>query len=62
MNKIVNRIPTAQLLLIDGDAPKRDFELSNTDLLVPGAEIEINAGYHSDEETIFKGVVIKHAP
>lgn len=60
VNKEVNRIPTATLVLIDGDPAKRDFELSNESLLIPGVEIEITAGYHSDEETIFKGIVIKH--
>lgn len=55
-----NRIPMAQIILIDGDASARDFKLSNEDLLVPGKKIEITAGYHSDEETIYKGVVIKH--
>ncbi|MEE4000780.1 type VI secretion system tip protein VgrG [Tenacibaculum sp. FZY0031] len=58
--KEVNKIPTAQIVLLDGDASQRDFKLSNEDLLIPGKEIEITAGYHSDEETIFKGIVIKH--
>lgn len=61
VNKEVNRIPTAQLVIIDGAAAKRDFELSNEDLLIPGKKIEITAGYHSDEETIFKGIIIKHS-
>jgi Rhs element Vgr protein len=56
----VNRIPMAQIILIDGEAATRDFKLSNEDLLIPGKKIEITAGYHSDEETIYKGVVIKH--
>ncbi len=60
VSKEVNRIPTAQIILIDGDASERDFKLSNEDLLIPGKEVEITAGYHSDEETIFKGTVIKH--
>jgi Rhs element Vgr protein len=60
VSKEVNRIPTAQIILIDGDPAERDFKLSNEDLLIPGKEIEITAGYHSDEETIFKGIVIKH--
>jgi len=60
VSKEVNRIPTAQLTLIDGDAAQRDFALSNEDFLIPGKEIEITAGYHSDEETIFKGIIIKH--
>ncbi|KAF2326615.1 type VI secretion system tip protein VgrG [Flavobacterium ginsenosidimutans] len=57
----VNRIPMAQIILTDGDAAARDFKLSNEDLLVPGKKIEIKAGYHSDEETIYKGIVVKHS-
>ncbi|MEW4922918.1 type VI secretion system tip protein VgrG [Algibacter sp. 2305UL17-15] len=60
VHKEVNRIASATIVLIDGDAAKQDFELSNEDLLIPGKKIEITAGYHSDEETIFKGMVIKH--
>ena len=60
VSKEVNRIPTAQIVLIDGEAARRDFSLSNETLLIPGKEIEITAGYHSDEETIFKGIIIKH--
>ncbi len=37
-----------------------DFEISNSEDLVPGKEIEILAGYHSDETTIFKGIVTSH--
>jgi phage protein D len=57
----VNRIPLAQLVLVDGEASERDFKLSNEDLLIPGKKIEIMAGYHNDEETIYKGVIIKHS-
>ncbi len=57
----VNRIPKAQIVLIDGEASERDFKLSNEELLVPGKEIEITAGYHSDEETLYKGIIIKHS-
>ena len=60
VQKEVNRIPMAKIVLIDGEASERDFALSNEDLLIPGKSIEITAGYHSDEETIFKGIVIKH--
>ena len=61
VSKEVNRIPLAQLVLLDGDVAKSDFLLSNEDLLIPGKKIEITAGYHSDEETIFKGIIIKHS-
>lgn len=57
----VNRIPMAQIVLADGEASERDFKLSNEDLLIPGKKIEITAGYHNDEETIYKGIIIKHS-
>ena len=60
VTKEVNKVPTAKIVLIDGEASSREFKLSNEELLVPGKKIEIKAGYHSDEETIFKGIVIKH--
>lgn len=61
VEKEVNRIPTAKIVLLDGDPAAQDFELSNQDLFVPGKEIEIKAGYHSEEDTVFKGIVIKHS-
>lgn len=61
VEKEINRIPMAKIIFTDGDPSTQDFALSNEDLLIPGKEIEIKAGYHSDEETIFKGIVIKHS-
>lgn len=61
IEKEVNRISTATLVLIDGEAAQQDFSLSNEDLLVPGRSVEVSAGYHSDEEIIFKGIIIKHS-
>ena len=58
--KEINRIPTATIVVSDGNASTQDFVLSNEDLLIPGKKVEIKAGYHTDEETIFKGIVIKH--
>lgn len=58
--KEVNRIPTARVVFRDGDAAAEDFEVSNTEDLVPGNEIEIQAGYASQEKTIFKGIIVKH--
>ena len=60
VEKEVNRIPYARIVVLDGSAPDQDFKLSNENLLIPGKEIEITAGYHSEEATIFKGVVVKH--
>ena len=61
IEKEVNRIPFAQLVFFDGEAAEQDFTLSNEDLLVPGNAIEIQAGYHSDEASVFKGIIIKHS-
>lgn len=58
--KSINKIPTARLVLSDGDMAKADFELSAGAGFVPGTEIEIHAGYHSIEDPVFKGIVIKH--
>ena len=60
VSKSVNRIARAKLELLDGDVAKEDFKLSNTDHFIPGNDIEILAGYHSDESTIFKGKITGH--
>ena len=61
VEKELNRVSSATIVMIDGDPAAQEFALSNQDLLVPGKELEILAGYHADEEAIFKGIVIKHA-
>ena len=57
----VNRVPRARIVILDGDAAAQTFPISEEDFFVPGNEIEILAGYHSDEECIFKGIVVKHS-
>lgn len=64
INKEVNRIPHAQLTLIDEDAAQRTFKISSTPFFEPGKEIEIKLRYEgepSSEKTVFKGLVIKHS-
>jgi len=61
IEKEINRVPFAQIVIVDGEAATQEFKLSNEDLLIPGKQIEITAGYHNDEETIFKGIVLKHS-
>lgn len=61
VSREVNRIPVATIVLRDGEASKQNFELSSGDLFIPGNEVEVSAGYHSDEETIFKGIIVKHS-
>lgn len=56
----LNRIPVAKLMIFDGDAAKQDFAISDESTFVPGTPIEILAGYHSDETSIFQGIIINH--
>ena len=60
VDKKINRIPWAQLVLIDGDMSDKSFEVSSGEAFKPGAEIEIEVGYGKDTAVLFKGVVIKH--
>ncbi|MBD3421972.1 MAG: type VI secretion system tip protein VgrG [Chitinivibrionales bacterium] len=61
VTRTVNKIPSAVMTLLDGDPAQEDFPLSNSDLLVPGKQIELLAGYHSQEDTIFKGIIVSHS-
>ena len=60
VNKEVNKIPSANVIVRDGRSDLEDFEISSQDLFIPGKEIEILAGYQSEESTIFKGIIISH--
>ena len=60
VEKRINRIASAKLVLLDGDMPEQDFPVSNEDTFKPGNEIEIKAGYAGKEETLFKGIVVRH--
>lgn len=57
----VNKINTATIVFSDSKKFQQGFALSNDELLVPGRHIEISVGYGSNEETIFKGIVVKHS-
>ncbi|MFQ6030363.1 MAG: phage late control D family protein, partial [Dehalococcoidia bacterium] len=60
VNKAVNRIPYARIVLQDGDLPSQKFPLSDEDVFKPGAEIKISASYNDSEDVIFQGVIVKH--
>lgn len=58
--KAANKIPLALLSMHDGSPATQSFPASNTNIFTPGNEIEIASGYHNDNKTIFKGLIIKH--
>jgi Rhs element Vgr protein len=57
----LNRIPNASLVLLDGDAAQRKFELSDSEFFAPGAEIQIKLRYEGKDQdvTVFKGKVVR---
>jgi Rhs element Vgr protein len=61
VTKEINRIPRAKITLIDGDTAQAKFTTSDESFFVPGKAIEIAVGFESDEQLIFKGIVVKHS-
>lgn len=60
VQRSVNRVASADVMILDGDPATENFKVSNAEEFIPGKEIEIFAGYHGDEEKVFKGIIIRH--
>ena len=58
--KEINRIPTARIVLRDGDAADETFAISNQEFFIPGKLIEIKLGKDRDNQLVFKGVLTRH--
>ncbi|KAA3613653.1 MAG: type VI secretion system tip protein VgrG [Calditrichaeota bacterium] len=57
----VNRIPRAQLTLLDGSVARQKFAVSESKFFEPGQEIEIKLRYEgapNQEKRVFKGIVV----
>ena len=62
VSREVDRIPEARFMLIDGDAAKRQFAISDTAFFEPGKVVEIKLRYESEPDvSVFKGPVVRHA-
>ena len=57
--KEVNRIPTATIVIRDGDVASGEFEASDGSEFEPGNEIEIRLGRDRQNTTVFKGLILK---
>jgi Rhs element Vgr protein len=56
-----NRIPQAELRVLDGNAATRELPVSDSGFFDPGAQIEIKMRYEGEEDTtVFKGLVVRH--
>ena len=59
--KEINRIPMVRMILRDGDAAARKFEISDASELVPGKSIVIKIGFDGTNKQVFKGIITKQA-
>ncbi|MEM8641106.1 MAG: type VI secretion system tip protein VgrG [Cyanobacteria bacterium P01_G01_bin.54] len=56
----INKIPTAQLVLLDGDAAQQQFMLSNDAFFKPGNQLAIKLRYEGEPDTtVFAGFIVK---
>lgn len=60
IRKEVNRVSSAILTFIDGNPATEKFPISDSADFIPGAGVDIKAGYHSKESVVFSGIVVKH--
>jgi phage protein D/phage baseplate assembly protein gpV len=60
ISRCANKIPYAIVTFLDGNVAEQRFEISDTDILSPGHDIEIYSGYHGNNELVFKGMIVKH--
>lgn len=57
----LNRIPAAELHLLDGQASTGTFAASDDELFIPGKSIEIQLGYRATNDKVFSGLIIKQS-
>lgn len=57
----INRVPTAEIRVVDGSAPQQRFEISDDSFFAPGAPIDIAVRYEGqDDQPLFSGIVVGH--
>lgn len=61
INRRVNRVSVAELVLYDGSAATGKFAQSDKPDFIPGATVIIKGGYKKDQQVIFEGIIIKHS-
>lgn len=59
VSKELNRISSAQLVLVDGNVARGEFPISDSAFFEPGKHIELKLRYEGDPDvTVFKGLVV----
>lgn len=57
IEKKVNRITSARIVVLDGEPDTQLFPASSSSTFVPGATISIEAGYDSNNTIVFQGII-----
>jgi Rhs element Vgr protein len=58
---VINRVPTARVVLRDGSTSNETFSASQGNDLIPGKKLEIAVGHDSNDRSIFQGLIIKQS-
>jgi Rhs element Vgr protein len=61
VDRAINRVPSARVVLKDGSAADETFAASDGDDFIPGKMLTIAAGFDGNNRPIFKGVIIKQS-
>jgi Rhs element Vgr protein len=61
----INKIPSATIVINDGEVSEKAFNVSDSGKYSPGATIEIALGYRKNDkaenESVFKGIIIRNS-
>ncbi len=57
IEQALNRISLAELVILDGSVTKESFSVSGSSTFVPGNKVVIEAGYNSQNQSIFEGII-----
>ncbi|WP_289659398.1 type VI secretion system tip protein VgrG [Flavobacterium panacagri] len=58
IEKKVNRIASAKITILDGEANTGKFDASSSSVFVPGASVSIEAGYDNNNTVLFSGLIM----
>ncbi len=61
ITKAADKISATRLVYLDGAASESSFQASNSELFIPGNEIEVLAGTTGDPVSLFKGIVVSQS-
>jgi Rhs element Vgr protein len=61
IEKRINRISLARIVVLDGEANTGKFDVSSSATFAPGADVTIEAGYDTKNKLIFKGIITQQS-